>query len=80
MAQKYKSLLLNFLDFLNKKKITFRLEQQRDECILVLFTLVGMRIEVEVFDDDLEFCVFKGSEMVSTDQAALYKLINDNWD
>ena len=70
---------LEFLALLRDKKITFRLEQQRDDAIMITFTLVGVRVEVEWFADEVEFSYFVGDEGVSTDEAALLRLIEENW-
>jgi hypothetical protein len=72
--------LLEFLDFLRSKKITFRIEQQRDDSVMVSFTLVGVRVEVDFFQDHFEFSYFKGSEAVSSDRDTLMRLIADHWD
>jgi hypothetical protein len=72
--------LLDFLDFLREQKIQFRIEQQQPEAVMVTFALVGFRIEVEFFADELQFSVFTGHEDVSTDEKQLYDLIKKNWD
>lgn len=71
--------LLRLLTLLNKKKLMFRLEQQRDEAIMVSFAFVGMRVEVEVFEDHLEFSTFAGDEGVDSDEARLFRLIEEKW-
>jgi hypothetical protein len=72
--------LLEFLALLRSKKIQFSLQQQRDDALMVSFALVGVRIEVEFFDDHIEFSTFKGSEAVESDETLLMKLISENWD
>lgn len=72
--------MLDFLDLLREKGIHFWIEQQAPEALMVTFTLVGKRVEVEFFVDHLEFGVFAGNEDVSRDEAALRGLIRDNWD
>jgi hypothetical protein len=72
--------MLEFLDLLRSKKITFRIEQQRDDSLMVSFTLVGVRVEVDFFEDHFEFSYFKGSEAVNLDREALMRLIADHWD
>ena len=44
---------------------------------MVSFSFVGMRIEVEVFDDRLEFSTFEGDESVETSEDKLYLLIKE---
>jgi hypothetical protein len=72
--------LLEFLALLRQKKITFRLEQQRDDAIMILFTLVAVRVEVEWFADEVEFSYFTGDEGVSADENDLLQLIDKHWD
>jgi hypothetical protein len=67
--------LLEFLAFLRSKKIIFNLEQDRDDSIMVSFTMVGVRVEVDFFVDHIEFSYFTGDEGVERDVAALMKLI-----
>jgi hypothetical protein len=72
--------MLKFLTFLRSKKITFRIEQDREDSIMVTFTLVGVRVEVDFFTDHLEYSYFKGSEAVHSDGESLMRLIAENWD
>jgi hypothetical protein len=72
--------MLDFLDVLREKGIHFWIEQQAPEALMVTFTLVGRRVEVEFFDDHLEFSYFKGNEDVSRDEKLLMALIAENWD
>ena len=71
--------MLDFLSFLGEKGIEFRMEQQRSEAVMVTFAMVGFRIEVEFFVDDIEFSVFRGDEGVEIDEKKLYDLVNENW-
>ena len=73
------SRLLSFLDFLKGHKIQFFLDQQQDEAIMVSFALVGARVEVEFFEDHLEFSQFRGDESVSSDESELRRLIAELW-
>ena len=73
------SRLLKLLSVLRKKNIMFRLEQQSDDAIMVSFAFAGMRIEVEVFEDRLEFSTFSGDESVDLDESRLYRLIEKHW-
>ena len=41
--------LLPFLNFLSKRKIWYIIEHCRDDAIMVSFTLVGVRVEVDFF-------------------------------
>ncbi len=72
--------ILDFLELLRKRKITSRIEQQCPDAIMVSFTLVGMRVEVDFFVDSMVFSYFSGTEEVYTDLAQLQRLIDENWD
>jgi len=69
--------ILSFLDFLRSQRVMFRLEQMRPDSIMVSFTLVGMRAEVDFFEDHIEYSLFKGDESVLDDQAALIALVEE---
>jgi hypothetical protein len=71
--------MLELLDLLRGKNIEFKLDQQQPQALMVSFALVGIRVEVEFFEDELQFSVFRGTEDVLTDKKALYQLINENW-
>ena len=42
---------------------------------MVTITIIGARIEVDFFDDHIEYSVFRGSEDVLDDQHALFEMI-----
>ncbi|MGL4324558.1 MAG: hypothetical protein ACRCTD_11030 [Beijerinckiaceae bacterium] len=71
--------LLAFLLLLKKNKIWYTLAHQRDDAIMVTFTLVGYRVEVEVTEERAEFSYFQGDEDVFIDDEKLMKLIAENW-
>ena len=59
--------LLNFLVNLEKKKISYRLEHNREDSIMVLIAVPGERWEVEFFGDGrTEIEVFGNSSGVHT--------------
>ena len=70
--------MLDFLNFLRNKKAHYFITQYSPEGLTVTLTLVGSRIEVEFFVDHLEFSVFKGSEMVNSDEKNLYDLVRQD--
>jgi hypothetical protein len=72
--------MLDFLNFLKKKKIHFFIEQDSDDSLLVTFTLVGARIETMFSVEEMTFSVFRGTENVLTDEKLLQELIRENWD
>ena len=67
--------LLPFLEFLRDHKIWFRMESLRDDAMMVEIHLVGMRLEVEFFDDHIEYSLFTGDESVEDDQEKLFDLL-----
>ena len=74
------SRLLQFLDYLRSRGIQFYLGQGQPDGIMVSFALVGARVEVEFFEDHMDFSQFLGSEDVSSDENELRALINERWD
>ena len=68
--------LLPFLNFLKDSSISFRLEHDRADSIMVCFTLVGARVELDFFDDHIEYSIFTGDEFVLEDQAKLFRMID----
>jgi hypothetical protein len=71
--------IFSFLNYLKKEGIHYRLDHLRHDSIMVSFTLVGMRVELDFFDDHVEFSFFKGSEEVETDVRLLATLIEEHW-
>lgn len=67
--------LLPFLEFLRDHKIWFRMESLRDDAMMVEIHLVGIRLEVEFFDDHIEYSLFTGDESVEDDQKKLFDLL-----
>ncbi|MGL4811465.1 MAG: hypothetical protein ACRCXM_06790 [Beijerinckiaceae bacterium] len=46
---------------------------------MVTFTLVGYRVEVDFFEDEIEYSIFAGREDVLTDEKELFALIDRAW-
>ena len=69
--------ILAFLAMLERKKIFYRLDHARSDAIMVSYTLLGMRVELEFFEDHIEYSYFTGSEKVLRDQEALFAMIDD---
>ena len=72
--------LLAFLNFLKKKKISFIIEHCRPDAVMVSFTLVRVRVEVDFFEDHIEYSWFEGDESVASDTAGLFGIIAQHWD
>ena len=71
--------ILEFLNFLRSKKIFFRIEGLRTNSIMVTFTLVGCRVEVDFFEDHIEFSYFTGDEGVHDDWKLMQALLDKHW-
>lgn len=67
--------LIPFLAYLDGKHVSYLLARDRDDSIMVTITIIGARIEVDFFDDHIEYSVFRGSEDVLDDQPALFEMI-----
>ncbi len=69
--------LLRFLSHLRERKVHFSVSSHRDDSIMVTFTVIGARVEVDFFENHFEYSVFKGSEDVEDDEAALLGIIEN---
>jgi hypothetical protein len=69
--------LFRLLRRLDELHLHYRLDRCRDESVMVTVTLVGERIEIDVFEDGhIEYSSFKGDEAVESGDesvAALYR-------
>lgn len=69
---------LDFMDFLDEKGVHFQVDQVRPDAIMVFFTLIGTRVEVDFFVDRMAYRCFKGHEDVYVDESILMGLINQH--
>jgi hypothetical protein len=68
--------LYDLLPRLEDAKISFTLSRNRSDSLLVTLTLVGERVEIDVFEDGhMEVSRFKGSEDVVGGVELVEKLI-----
>lgn len=68
--------LYKLLATLDRERIHYTLGRYRPDSVMVSFTLVGRRVEVDVFEDgQIEYSQFVGDESVSSDAATLNQLI-----
>ena len=75
------TVLFDLLEKLDAGKIHYTLSRNRPGAVMVSTTVVGMRVEVDVFRDGLtEVCVFKGSEGEAEDAGILERIIRENAD
>jgi hypothetical protein len=71
--------LYALLQRLDHARIHFTLGRYRSETVLVTLTVVGARIEVEVFEDGhMEVTRFAGHEDIVGDLALVEKIIDEN--
>lgn len=71
--------LFTLLDDLDAEQIYYSLERTRPDTVRVNVTVVGKRIEVDVFDDGhVEVSEFTGSEHVIGDAETVKALIASN--
>ncbi|OLP55376.1 hypothetical protein BJF92_22770 [Rhizobium rhizosphaerae] len=69
--------LFELLAFLDLKRIHYSLLRTRPDSIGILITLVGMRIEIFVFNDGhLEYSTFEGTEDVLSERSELLRLLS----
>lgn len=69
---------LDFMDFLDEKGVHFQIDQVRPDAIMVFFTLVGARVEVDFFVNGIAYRRFKGHEDVYVDESTLMSLISQH--
>ena len=68
--------LFNLLQKLESVGIFFTLGRHRPDTVLVTLTLVGERVEIDVFEDGhMEVSRFVGNESIVGDQALVSELI-----
>jgi hypothetical protein len=71
--------LYDLLRDLEYAKIPFVLGRYRDDTILVSLTLVGERVEIDVFEDGhMEVSRFNGDEAIVGDAELVQRLISAN--
>jgi hypothetical protein len=71
--------LFSLLQKLEAAKIHFTLGRHRDDSIMVSLTLVGERVEVDVFNDGhMEVSRFPGSEDIVGGSELVERLIDGN--
>lgn len=71
--------LYRVIRLLERERVSYRLDRHRDDSIMVTATLVGERIEIDVFEDGhIEYSRFRGSEDVEDDVPLLEALLRDD--
>lgn len=71
--------LYRVIRLLERKRVHYRLDRHRDDSIMVTATLVGERIEIDVFEDGhIEYSCFLGNEDVEGEIPLLEALLCEN--
>jgi hypothetical protein len=68
--------LLAFANFLKAAKIEYRLQHSRHDALTIQLFLIGAFVEIDFFNEHVEYTLFQGSENVLDDQERLFALIN----
>lgn len=69
-------MLFDILLWLDKRNVHYVLRRERNDSVMIAVTLAGLRIEIDVFEDEhIEYSVFSGDEWVLSELPALEKLI-----
>lgn len=64
---------------LEKRKIHFAMSRLRSDSIMLTCTIVGVRIEIDVFEDGhIEYSEFEGDESVLEDEMRLKNLLDSH--
>ena len=74
--------LYQLLQFLDRVQARYVLSRHRDDTVMVTVTLVGQRIEIEIFEDEhIEFSRFSGDESVESRETEIEQLLEEirNW-
>jgi hypothetical protein len=69
--------ILVFLDYLRENSLKFDLKQDRPDSIMVTFSQLFFRVEVDFFSDHIEYSYFVGDESVKTDLDVLDLIIKE---
>ena len=73
--------LYEILEELDSAKIYYQLERTRDNSVMICVTIVGARLEIEVFNDGtIETSEFKGDESLISGKEFVNKMIMINRD
>ena len=71
--------LYRVIRLLERERVHYRLDRHRDDSIMVTATLVGERIEIDVFEDGhIEYSRFRGNEDVESDVSLLEALLRED--
>ena len=69
--------IYELLSLLDEKRIYYSIARHRPDTIDVVATLVGMRVEISVFEDGhLEYSTFEGDEGIFSNKNELFSLLD----
>ena len=70
--------LYRLIRLLERERVHFRLDRHRDDTIMITATLVGERIEIDVFEDgSVNYSRFRGDESAEVNVSELEALLSD---
>jgi len=69
--------ILEFLNFLDKKRLSYWIEHDIADCLTVIIFVPGIRYEVYFYEDRVDYSFFKGDEMVHDDLPKLLKELSE---
>jgi hypothetical protein len=70
--------LFDWMRKLEDQNAPFTIHRYRDDSVMLIVTLPGERIEIDIFEDGhIEYSRFSGTEEVLDDLAALEELIKE---
>ncbi|MEI6398953.1 MAG: hypothetical protein WCO71_09300 [Pseudomonadota bacterium] len=70
--------ILKFLDYLTENSLKFDIKQSRSDSLMVTFTVILFRVEVDFFVDHIEYSYFIGDEWVKDDLRVLDHIIRED--
>ncbi|WP_407104570.1 hypothetical protein [Hansschlegelia beijingensis] len=71
--------LYELLDLLDRSRIAYRIDRHRSDTVMITATLVGERVEIDVFaDGHIEYSRFRGDEGVECDDGGLLRLLREH--
>jgi hypothetical protein len=72
--------LIAFLDFLDRQGIDYDLKRDLSDAVSVWFMTVGVKFEVDFFEDHVTYNFYSGNEEVFRDEKQFVQLISESWD
>ena len=71
--------IYRIIHLLEANRVHFELSRHRPESLMITVTLVGERIEIDVFEDGhVEYSRFRGDESAEDDMLMLEALLRDH--